>query len=188
MGTKLSRDEVISIILKDTEYSENSPTGLMWTTPKRGRKLFSAAGYPDKDGYYVVVIQKIAVRAHRIILMKHGVTLKEGDLVDHVDGNIKNNKIDNLRVVDRKLNGRNTKKICTNTSGEVGVSYDKYGDRWTAFWRDCNTGLSIRQHFPISAFGAEGAFLEAKKRREEAIAEMNKIGAGYTERHGKSNG
>jgi hypothetical protein len=57
---------------------------------------------------------------------------KKGYVVDHIDGDSLNNKRSNLRQITRQQNGLNKKTPTTNTSGHIGVRFDKKRDRWKA--------------------------------------------------------
>lgn len=58
-----------------------------------------------------------------------GVT-DSGLVVDHIDGNPLNNKKNNLRICTQELNSLNKSYMSNNTSGVIGVSFDKHRDRW----------------------------------------------------------
>lgn len=51
-------------------------------------------------------------------------------VVDHIDGNPKNNKKSNLRICEQKQNVLNKKFMSNNTSGFIGVSYRSDRNRW----------------------------------------------------------
>jgi hypothetical protein len=51
-------------------------------------------------------------------------------VVDHIDGDPSNNRLENLRDVSQTVNMRNQKMRCTNTSGETGVY--RQGNGWVA--------------------------------------------------------
>ena len=55
-------------------------------------------------------------------------------IVDHIDGNIFNNHVDNLRWVSHQQNTLNSKIAKHNTSGYKGVSYQKPDKLWVASW------------------------------------------------------
>lgn len=46
--------------------------------------------------------------AHRLVWIIHNGPILDGALVDHIDGDILNNRIDNLRLVDKSGNGQNS--------------------------------------------------------------------------------
>lgn len=55
------------------------------------------------------------------------------DQVDHLDGNGLNNRLNNLRFVDKNSNARNQKQRCDNTTGLTGVTF--YSSNAKAKWR-----------------------------------------------------
>lgn len=52
------------------------------------------------------------------------------DVIDHIDGDILNNKIENLRPATHTQNMRNTKLSSRNNSGVKGVNWDKKSNKW----------------------------------------------------------
>lgn len=64
----------------------------------------------DRDGYVRVRRDGKEFRAHRIIWeIFHG-PIPDGMLVDHKDGNVRNNRIENLRLATRTQNNANRVK------------------------------------------------------------------------------
>jgi hypothetical protein len=66
------------------------------------------------------------------ILHIYIVNAPDGKLVDHKDGNRKNNTDNNLRVTDKSGNAQNVNARATNKSGILGVSYYKNNEKWGA--------------------------------------------------------
>lgn len=68
-------------------------------------------------------------KLHRVVWALHF-----GDpgaaLIDHVDGDATNNRVENLRLASHTTNGYNAKKNSRNTSGVTGVSRTKNGRKW----------------------------------------------------------
>jgi hypothetical protein len=108
-------------------------------------------------------------------------------IIDHIDGNPFNNKIDNLREVDFENNARNVKISSRNKTGVVGVCLTSTNNGeytyYEAFVSDLNRKL-IRKKFPFTLH-KEIAFKDACNWRKEQLELLNALGAGYTERHGK---
>lgn len=52
--------------------------------------------------------------------------------VDHIDRNSLNNRVYNLRCVTRSINLKNKSKQSNNTSGYIGVSFNKKSNKWKA--------------------------------------------------------
>ena len=85
----------------------------------------------DKNGYVYVSINKKQYRAHQIIFLWHHGYLPE-NVIDHIDRNKLNNKIDNLKEVSRTCNRINAGLDITNKSGVKGVSCDIRKKKWQA--------------------------------------------------------
>jgi hypothetical protein len=54
------------------------------------------------------------------------------DVIDHIDQNPQNNKIENLRRANVYINNQNQGTRKNNTSGYKGVSWSKQKQRWRA--------------------------------------------------------
>src|SRR5690606_27109627 len=70
-----------------------------------------------------------------IFLIEHGYLPQ---FIDHRDGDRLNNRIDNLRACTNQENSWNSKKPSNNTSGIVGVTWNKNANRWKAQCNDHN--------------------------------------------------
>jgi len=96
---------------------------------KIGREIdLGVAGFKTPKGYIKVKIGKKAHAAHRIIFLWHHGFLP--DVIDHIDGNKSNNKIENLRSATKAENSANQKIRTTNTSGMKGVSWQTANKKW----------------------------------------------------------
>lgn len=75
--------------------------------------------------------RKYLIRMHREIL---GLTSGDGNIVDHINLNRRDNRKTNLRIVSKMINRYNCKMRSDNTSGFRGVHYRKRGNciRWQA--------------------------------------------------------
>ena len=97
-------------------YSENSPSGLIWTKDIYGGRKHSnlmirkdtPAGSLTNRGYWSVEINKKGYSAHRIAYaLYHNISLPVDLVIDHIDMNPSNNKISNLRLVTNSENNKN---------------------------------------------------------------------------------
>jgi hypothetical protein len=70
------------------------------------------------------------LRAHRIIFLMHHGYLPE--VVDHVNGDGFDNRIENLRPATGKTNAMNVRTSTRNKSGVRGVSFHKITGKWAA--------------------------------------------------------
>lgn len=93
-------------------------------------KVGDKVGFVNDKGYVAVNIDKKCIVLHRIIwLMQYG---EMPSLIDHIDGDRQNNKIENLRITDRNGNAQNKQMHKNNTSGCKGVSWHKRAKKWLA--------------------------------------------------------
>lgn len=83
-------------------------------------KVGDAAGSPDSNGYLGTRIDGTLYYNHRLIFMMFNGYFPEG-IVDHIDKDNQNNRIENLREVSSTCNLRNSKQPNHNTSGVKGV-------------------------------------------------------------------
>jgi len=68
--------------------------------------------------------------AHRIIWkMVHG-EIPEGMVIDHINGNPFDNRLENLRMVTHTENCRNARSHTTNKTGLKGIAWDKKNEKW----------------------------------------------------------
>ena len=99
----------------------------IWNTKHAGKRAFTAH---DDHGYLLGSLFGRRYKAHRIIwALKHGVW---PDNIDHSNGIKDDNREVNLRSVSATENMRNQKLHSTNTSGTVGVCWDKRRSKWQA--------------------------------------------------------
>ncbi len=138
----------------------------MWNSRYAGTEAFTA----KSKGYCVGRLSKKTVRAHHVVFALHHGRWPAGQ-IDHQDGDRSNNKPSNLREVNAAENGRNTKTRADNTSGRVGVYFDKRNGRWFA-------AIGVNRKFlHLGTFADPEA---AAKAREAA-----EIKYGFHENHGR---
>ena len=102
---------------------------LYWKNKASNRRAAGEiAGSIGVNGYRVITINYKKYKTHRLIfLMFHGYL---PELLDHVDNNRLNNRIDNLRVATFSQNMHNSKVYKNSKSGIKGVSWEKDRDKW----------------------------------------------------------
>lgn len=105
----------------------NSDTGVfVWLRPTgRRAKAGDIAGSAEGRGYWAIRIQTARYKAHRLAWLYHYGVWPEGD-IDHINSNKQDNRIANLRDVDRSTNIQNLKAAKShNSSGLLGVVLDR---------------------------------------------------------------
>ena len=88
-------------------------------------------------GYYYVQLFEIGKRMtgkriHRLLAEIFHPNYDKKKCVDHIDGDITNNKLSNLRWVTHEENMQNRKKHSNNRSGITGVYWYKTLQKWQA--------------------------------------------------------
>lgn len=173
-------------------YDPASPSGLVRVKNVRGGKLGPCGSKATRScggQHWLIGFKRRTVHVHRIIWqLVHGKIL-DGFIIDHIDGNALNNRIENLRMISQAENSRNTRKRTDRGSGVVGVYFYKDSRRnssshWCASFVDLN-GKLFNKSFSVFKYGYDEAFQMACEYRKQKINELNEQGAGYTERHGK---
>jgi len=91
-------------------------------------KVGELAGGPDSKGYWRISINDRRYLAHRLIWLYHNRSMPL--VIDHIDGDPLNNRIENLRECTLSQNSQNSKMRADNTSGVKGVHWDKNSKKW----------------------------------------------------------
>lgn len=122
------------------EYSDDGR--LTWKKTARSDLIGTEAGRVDDLGYrHIEAPCGRMVAAHKIIYFMH--TSEIPSVVDHKDGNNRNNIFSNLRAATVSKNAMNCKMFKNNTSGVKGVSLHKQTGKWVAHIRDNGTQKSL---------------------------------------------
>jgi len=117
-------------ILKQNLHYEPS-TGLFTRRIAKSTsvKIGEIAGSKDKQGYITLMVCGKLYKAHRLVwLYVNGVW--PTNEIDHINGNKSDNRLINLRDVERWVNMHNQGKRKNNTSGFKGVC--RKGNKWSA--------------------------------------------------------
>jgi hypothetical protein len=108
------------------EYKDGS---LYWKVRKAPHvKIGAKVGSPEVNGYETVYVDGRNWRIHRLVfLMQHGYLPK---VLDHINGNRKDNRIENLREASHQTNAYNQNMKRNNISGIKGVSWNNDRQKW----------------------------------------------------------
>lgn len=95
----------------------------------RKKAAHKEAGWSDDLGYRVMQIDGRKLFVHKLIyFLVMGIW---ENYLDHIDGDVTNNHVDNLRPTNHSGNMRNTRLSKRNKSGYKGVSWDNKWQKWT---------------------------------------------------------
>lgn len=188
--------DIDSDVLSFVYYDETSPTCLRYAKEVVGtngrvyKYIGDIAGIEKETSSglgkrYVLRSRGIAFYVHRLVYALHH-DISSDHVIDHIDGNALNNKIENLRQVTHEINARNSSASSSTITGVVGVSRVKrtrlnYA-QYVAHYQP--NGKLVTKEFSCANMPEEQAFRLACEWREQKIKELNEQGAGYTERHG----
>lgn len=156
-------EELLDVVV----YDESSSSGLSWKTPKNNRwkKSNKAGSLSKSDGYYYLRYKSERYSCHRIIwklLNKEEFSSPEF-VIDHIDGNRTNNKINNLQKITRSENQlkRVRNKNNSSNTGIKGLSLIEKGKCYLVFWTNEN-GTTSSKRFSAKKCGTiEKALSEA---------------------------
>jgi hypothetical protein len=106
--------------------------GALYWKKNRGRVLAGTrAGTPREKGHIQIVVNRKMYREHVLVwLMFYGE--KPSLLIDHINGNPSDNRIENLRLATNAQNLANRGKTKSNTSGFKGVYRHNQTNKWVA--------------------------------------------------------
>ena len=130
----------------------------------KSRRLFPCESTPTAEsrGYLQIGIAGKVYSVHRLIWVYMRGEFPKGE-VDHIDGDRRNNKFENLRVVEHCVNSRNIGVGAANKSGAIGVSCEsEYGTYKAYITKD-----GVRTH--IGSFKTKAAALSARKHYEQIL-------------------
>jgi hypothetical protein len=152
--------EMLDFIQKNFEYRDGF---LFRTTCRGGEKIGNPAGWQTTCNgrpYIKLQIKGEVQYLHRaIFLLHHGYLPK---VIDHIDGNSLNNKIENLRPATQSENMGNSRMKSNNTSGIKGVTFRKDTSKWAAAVMKDGKHISLGSY--VTKEEAAVAYLEGAKR------------------------
>lgn len=123
---------------------------LQWNPRNVGKRAGSHSG-KYKNKYVEVKIDYFTFGIHRIIFLMHHGYLPEQ--VDHVDCDVRNNRIENLRAATKSENLKNRPAPKHNTSGHKGVCWSKNNKKWVVTIRSNKKCYSLGYYSNLEEAG-----------------------------------
>lgn len=179
-------DKSLEDVDKYFYYDETSPSSIRWKvwnkqTNHCRRDAGDIAGFINNNRWKVCINGR-ELMVHRVVCKLFGIESK-GKVINHIDCNPLNNKMENLEVVTRKQNSRrksNNKGIMLNslnTSGVNGVRETQYGEEPDqlcahASWYDPSLSKTVNKTFSYKKYGKEEAWSLAIEYRKNIIKEL----------------
>jgi len=113
-------------------FDYDQDTGVLrWKKSRSNVLAGDVAGHKTTDGYIDVRVNRRLYSAHRIVWLLKTSAWPDGE-IDHIDGDRSNNRLLNLRDVDRRNNAKNQRLNSRNKSGTMGVRFHSRDKRWEA--------------------------------------------------------
>ena len=127
-----------------------------------------------KKGYFYVKMNGRFEAVHRVVLFMHGIDIPKGMQVDHINQDMHDNRIENLRVTTPTQNCMNQRMPTHNTSGCMNVLWRQDRQKWM---------VKFVINGKVKKFGHYTNKHDAIIRRDQIAAEL-----GISELHGKERG
>lgn len=132
---------------------------LLWNVPGPKRNIGQPAGHTDHKGYTRIMVAGKMYLAHRIIWLIHNKEWPKYTL-DHINGDTRNNRIENLRDVSHSANMRSAIAKKDNKTHCRGISFNP---------RQTNNPYSLRlQGKYLGSFSSIEAAQKAKEDYDKA--------------------
>lgn len=174
----------LAYILKTFEYSEISPSGLVYkeNSKSQGRAVKlrgDVAGTlnPRVNRYRISINNRMRFTYRIVWLLCTGEDPVDF-FIDHIDGNTFNNKISNLRKVTHEVNSKNVKR----KANKIGHSNIRYMDGYYLVTLKI-FGESVVKCFSTLKYGKELALALSIEYRHRTLASAIVAGETYSERH-----
>ena len=106
---------------------------LFWKTSRSNRtQIGDEAGYYCQNGYQYVNAYCIKVKRNRAVWIWHNGAIQPGLLVDHINQNKLDDRIENLRLATKSQNNFNAGRRKNAKTAHKGVRLRRDGKKWCA--------------------------------------------------------
>ena len=164
------------------EYLNYKDGNLYWKlSPSPRVAIGDLAQCLDSKGYYQTKFKGKKYLTHRLIFLFHYSFCP--NIIDHIDRNSKNNRIENLRAATKSQNGGNRQKNATNRCNFKGVSMYNNTQQYLA--RIQIQGKQITLGIFNTKEGAAKAYNQAAIQYFGEFAKVNSLNTDNTEKEFK---
>jgi len=119
--------QITQKIISDLFYYSDG--ALYWKVSRHNSiNIGTRAGCSDVKGYRRIRVNNKKYMEHRLIFLLHKGYMPT--FIDHIDNNILNNKIENLRECTNGQNRQNSRVSRNNQSGVKNVTWDSKHKKW----------------------------------------------------------
>ena len=158
-------------------YNESSTTCLTWKDCKskefNGKDAGNFVFKNGKKSSGCVRVQGARLRIHRVVWTLFGNTIPEFYVIDHIDNNPHNNKIDNLRCVSSAVNARNRLPISKPSGLPSGINVIGKETQLQIQAHAIVKGKKSTKAFAILKYGKEGALARAIAWRSSILSGLS---------------
>ena len=130
---------------------------LFWKKIGPNKRTDRPAGAVNRDGYRRIKYMYKLYAVHRLVWTYHGNAPVA--FIDHINGDVLDNRIENLRAATHSQNCMNTRLRSDNTSGIKGVRWSKLKQKWIG-----TVGVNYKNY-------CAGEF-DTKEKAAEAVAKL----------------
>lgn len=152
--------------LRELLHYDATSGAFYWVSTDGRARKGALAGNRNSNGYMVVGLFGVKYRQHRLAWLYVYGEWPDG-VVDHIDGNKDNNKIENLRVVSQAQNLQNRRSASVASAcGVLGVYYSA---RRGGYMASVTTAGSKKRRGPYRSIErARIAYVDLKRTHHEA--------------------
>lgn len=155
----MTSNEKLEYIASRVSYDKDNG---IFTNIKTGRIIgFKHNTMSKNRTYYIKIeIDNIRVYAHRLAWFIVNGSISDKMLIDHIDKDGTNNKIENLRLVTPSENNRNVDIKSNNTTGVKGITINRHGNysisidgKHKATTKTLEEAITIRKELELEHWG-----------------------------------
>lgn len=118
-------------ILDYIYYDEASKTMFRWKKQMGSRKAGDVVGHIcTTSGYTIITLKGVRHPVQYLVWRLFCMELEDGKILDHIDRDRSNNRIDNLRICTHAENNWNKTVPSHSTTGVKGLTYHTKEGRW----------------------------------------------------------